>query len=69
MLLSVGENAVGELLVSGAVSGCRPSSARSLPSSRMRGGLLVVMCRSDPPVSSIFFSNSVKLSVATTSSS
>src|SRR3972149_11361644 len=44
------------------------SSGRKWPSTRMRGGLLVVRCRSDPPISSIFFSISDRLNAATVAS-
>src|SRR5258708_7339570 len=37
------------------------SSGRNLPCTRTRGALLVVMCRSLPPISIIFFSNSLSV--------
>src|SRR4029077_6699555 len=47
-------------LVSEAVSGGM-SSGRNLPCTRTRGALFVVTCRSLPPISIIFFSNSLSV--------
>src|SRR5580658_7356229 len=47
-------------LVSAAVSGAR-SIGRNLPWTRTRGGLLVVMCKSLPPISIIFFNSSLRV--------
>src|SRR5215475_12837987 len=47
-------------LVSAAVSG-GISSGRKWPCTRTRGALLVVMCRSEPPISIIFFSSSLSV--------
>src|SRR3984893_13819676 len=49
--------------VSAAVNG-GISSGRSFPCTRTRGALLVVMCRSLPPISIIFFSNSLSVTPA-----